>query len=1064
MKKSPHWFYCSRFLLFSLCLLLFIHNGCKTPEERHFVNRDTFQLIHPLDRILSEIDFARRLCEFYPGQEQSWNDFISEAQKAVNNFVTEVDPQKLSEAIKRAETEFSQISIYKNFFAEETSRSDPDPFQEFQKKADYLNEHIRHSGQGRTYLIRAKSIVYETIARKDDQALLDLVTEVEQILLPVSDVAKTFTVHCIGHAHIDMNWLWPWEETVNIANETFITVLNLMDEFPEFHFTQSQASVYEIIRKDNPELFQEIKRRIREGRWEVAASQWVEGDKNMASGESLARHLLYTRQYMMEHFNLKPEDVQIDWEPDAFGHPLSLPAILSRGGVKYYYCSRAGTGIERPTLFWWESPDGSRILVNLEKESWYNETIGVQRAVTLLQFYKETGIRDYMAVYGVGDHGGGPTREDIIKCLEMNSWPVFPNFKMTTTKIYFEIIDQLQTDLPVVTLELNPEFTGCYTSQSQIKKFNRYGEVRLYEAESAGVMGTYLLGKDYHGERLKEAWVKLLFNQFHDILPGSNVPLSVDYQSGKIQELFEITSMIQSNTYRSIASSINTSESFKEQITDGQHIDAWAYGAGAGRDANMGNISSVAYTRHRGNCLVVFNSLPWERHELVKATLWDYLPRSSTGKMEDLSFIMISATGKTFPVQFLGNERSSWAHRYIDMVFPAEINAFGYQTYLLLEGPEEDINQPVICDMSSESGYSLHNQYLDVTIDPVSGSISCLREKTSNTNYAVFGEPLAALEYLVEEGGNMSAWRIGDFRERIYPLKLKSIEKGLDGPYLASVKSTYIINQSEIMVTYLLDHHKPYLELQVDMDWKEIGSEETGTPMLRIMFPFPFDQARASYEIPYGSIERDQRQGEEVVALRWANVNGVMSDNQQNAGCLLLNDCKYGHALDNNVLKVTLIRSSFYPDPYPEMGTHTMRFALVPHLQEITTKDFVRFASGFSHSFTVVNTDIHDGKLASTTENLVSVEPDNVILTSIKKAEKDDNLVIRLYETEGNAVSAQISLNSEVFGKIKKVTEADLLERYVSGSVKLNTDHSFSLDVPAYGITSVKVDLKTINN
>jgi len=282
----------------------------------------------------------------------------------------------------------------------------------------------------------------------------------------------------------------------------------------------------------------------------------------------------------------------------------------------------------------------------------------------------------------------------------------------------------------------------------------------------------------------------------------------------------------------------------------------------------------------------------------------------------------------------------------------------------------------------------------------------------------------------------------------------------LGGPYLASVTSTYSINDSEVKITYLLGYQKSYIELKVDMDWKEMGSVTTGTPMLRIMFPFPFVNSRASYEIPYGSIERDQYQGEEVVALRWANVGGILRDSQQPAGCLVLNDCKYGHSLDNNVLKVTLIRSSFYPDPYPEMGKHTVRLALMPHLQEITTKDFMKLASEFNHSLKVVNTDIHDGGLPAVTENLISIQPDNVILTSIKKAEDDDNLILRLIEAEGIAVSAQVSLNPEVFGKIKKIFETDLLERAVSGSVMINTGNSFSVDIPAYGITTVKIALK----
>src|SRR4030042_2456177 len=900
MKKSAYLFWKYFLILIIPCLVFLTENCNENPDKKYLVTQDTIQIFHPLDRINSQIDFVRRLFEFYPDKKQYWNDLLDETNGFVNDFVSHLYLLKLSEAVKRAEDELLKIGLYEDYNIKDISQTGPEILVEFQKKANYLNERIRWSGQGRTYLIRAKSIVYESIAPGDDKALQDLLKKVEKTLQPISAAAKTFTVHCIGHAHIDMNWLWPWEETVNVTNETFITVLNLMDEFPEFHFTQSQASVYEIIRKNNPVLFKIIQKRVQEGRWEIAASQWVEGDKNMAAGESLARHLLYTRKYMEEHFGLKPEDVSIDWEPDAFGHALSLPAILSRGGVRYYYCSRAGVGIERPTLFWWESPDGSRILVNLEKESWYNETVDVQRVIGLLNFFKETNLRDYMAVYGVGDHGGGPTREDILKCIEMDSWPVYPNFKMTTTKKYFEIIDQEQKleNIPVLKTELNTEFTGCYTSQSQIKKFNRYGEIRLNEAETAGILGTFMIGNDYPGERLKEACTKLLFNQFHDILPGSNVPLSVDYQSGRSQEIFEITSMISSNTYRSIASAIKTADVFDETIT-GRRPDAWAYGAGAGRNAELGNLSSAGYTRNKGNCMVVFNPSSWKRNELIRATLWDYLPKSSTESMENLNFIVESATGVALPVQIVADESSDWAHTFIDIMFPAEISALGYNTYLLTEGPNQGIDQSVECAGSPESGFSLQNQYLKVDIDPLTGNISHLLDKISNVNFASSDNHLSALEYLIEDGGD--AWTIGTLSKRIYPLNLMSVKKDMEGPYIASVKSTYSINQSEIALTYLLDYNKPYIEIDVEMDWKEVGSEETGTPMLRIMFPFPFENAEATYEIPYGSVTRSQNNGEEVPALRWANVNGTHSDNKKNVGCLLINDCNYGHSLDNNI-------------------------------------------------------------------------------------------------------------------------------------------------------------------
>ena len=234
---------------------------------------------------------------------------------------------------------------------------------------------------------------YEKVAQAIDSGSLDglekAVDAAEAILTPIGKVAKTYTIHCAGHGHIDMNWMWSWPETVAVTNDTFLTVLKLMDEFSDFCYTQSQASVYAIVREHNPELFERIKKRVKEGRWEVAASHWVEGDKNIGSGEALARHLLYTRQFMKEHLGLSPEDVQIDWSPDTFGHALTIPAIDSRGGVKYYYMCRGGSW-DKPPVFWYKAPDGSKILVNLET-TWYNDHIAPHNAMAMLKFCKKTG-------------------------------------------------------------------------------------------------------------------------------------------------------------------------------------------------------------------------------------------------------------------------------------------------------------------------------------------------------------------------------------------------------------------------------------------------------------------------------------------------------------------------------------------------------------------------------------------------------------------------------------------------------------------------------------------------
>ena len=154
-----------------------------------------------------------------------------------------------------------------------------------------------------------------------EAALHAAVKECESILQPLAKAAKTYTIYCAGHAHIDMNWMWSWPETVGITHDTFATVIRLMNEFPEFRFSQSQASCYRIIEEHNPHLLKSIREKVKAGQWEVMASHWVEGDKNMVSGDSLVRHLIYARKYMADLFDLTPEDVQIDWSPDTFGHP-----------------------------------------------------------------------------------------------------------------------------------------------------------------------------------------------------------------------------------------------------------------------------------------------------------------------------------------------------------------------------------------------------------------------------------------------------------------------------------------------------------------------------------------------------------------------------------------------------------------------------------------------------------------------------------------------------------------------------------------------------------------------
>ncbi|MGC9346770.1 MAG: alpha-mannosidase, partial [Anaerolineae bacterium] len=232
-----------------------------------------------------------------------------------------------------------------------------------------------------------------------------LVERVEAILAPMSDAAQARTLYLVGHAHIDMNWMWSWPETVAVTLDTFRTMLDLLEEFPEFHFSQSQASVYAIVERYAPELLPRIAHFVKEGRWEVTASHWVESDKNIVSGEALCRHVLYTRDYMARLFELKPEDVMIDWSPDTFGHATTVPTYLRQGGVRYLYMHRPGLAQQPvPEAFWWEGPDGSRVLVRNDQKRGYNGVIQPDNILEVMEaMQRSVGLGFALLVYGVGD-------------------------------------------------------------------------------------------------------------------------------------------------------------------------------------------------------------------------------------------------------------------------------------------------------------------------------------------------------------------------------------------------------------------------------------------------------------------------------------------------------------------------------------------------------------------------------------------------------------------------------------------------------------------------------------
>jgi len=406
--------------------------------------------------------------------------------------------------------------------------------------------------------------------------VLRQIKQAETILTPFRPIAKKFTVHLIGHAHIDMNWLWDYENTKDVCIRDFASVISLMEQFPELTFSQSQSHVYQIVEQANPQLFSAVVQKIKERRWEVTANAWVENDLNLVHGESLVRHILYAKKYSQEKLgDLSP----VMWCPDTFGHPATIPSICADAGIKYYFHMRCGKDYP---LYRWKGPDGSQLL---SYKAVYNNWISPDRIVpVLLKFIKILpGVPHMMFPYGVGDHGGGPTKRDYRMKVRMQEKPVMPSLVFSTAERYFRAVEKYKSKLPVVKGELNTIFEGCYTTHSDIKDTNRKCEDILLTLESAMAIFLSQGGRIAVEDtiKLEQLWQKALFNQFHDILCGSAIKSSYTYS-------VELGASV-------IADARNMIETYIKQMPE-----------------------------KGGKSLMVFNPCPWERSALVNVKSEEY--------------------------------------------------------------------------------------------------------------------------------------------------------------------------------------------------------------------------------------------------------------------------------------------------------------------------------------------------------------------------------------------------------------------------------------------------------
>lgn len=898
----------------------------------------------------------------------------------------------------------------------------------------------KHGGKYDAMIKEAEDYI-AAACEKDGMITQEITERAEEILMPISEEAKTYELYCAAHAHIDMNWQWAWDETVKIVIDTTNSILKIMEEYPEFKFSQSQASVYKILEDYAPDLLEKVKEKVHEKRWEVSASTWVEADKNMPDGESAVRQILYAKRYLSQLLDIPMDSMELDFEPDTFGHHINVPEILRQANIKYYYHCRGMNDCEYQ-LYVWRAPSGAEILVNRER-NFYLVDVKPDIAFHAFSTSELTGVKKTLHVYGVGDHGGGPTRRDVERLLDMDQWPIYPAFRLSTYQEFFHAVEQYREKLPVYEGEINCIFDGCFTSQSRNKNGNRRSERLLYKTEVFSALAD-TRKETYPHKKLEDTWRKVLLNQFHDIVTGSGVRDTREYATGLYQEVKASSESILNDTYRNIADSINTELIVKEEeISKNEPDFARAYGAGVG---------SGQVERGSGNTRIfhIFNPTSRTRTEGVEMLLWEWYGDPDRIEITD-------AEGKKVEYQILEKGYNNyWYHNYTRLLIMPTVPAFGYNTVKLTEGNLSKLPIAFHWERRHQDKeiLLLENELLRVEFNPHDASIVSAVDKATGKEYIDRQRKCGIFQYILEANhkavsewrSEMSSWLVGRFK------KLENLNENLEirmehGSLRNSLYFTARFHASTMEAQIYLDAGSRNLNYKVRCDWHETGTEEKGVPRLQFVMPVPYKEPVYVQDVPFGVIERKET-GTDTPALSFA----AAFDGEQGGGIAISSKNTYGYRLEESSIALALLRSSFEPDVYPENGICEEEFCVRFMEERSSNLCLLQTFWEYNHGMDVVSGNRHKGILEPKASYL-DIMADHVFLLSVKAAEASEELILRLYETSGNVRKARLHFDR----KVQNACRTDLLERELEQLKTHGTE--VEIELQAYEIMTIKVKL-----
>jgi alpha-mannosidase len=802
----------------------------------------------------------------------------------------------------------------------------------------------------------------------------------------------------VGHAHMDIAYLWTVDQSRRKNGRTYSNVLGLMEAFPDYHFSHSQPQLYEFTRQDYPEVFEGIRHRVSEGRWEPMGGMWVEPDVNLAGSEALVRQITLGRRWFEEHLGPGAETPLL-WLPDTFGFPWCLPQLMRLSGLKWFATNKMSWNqyTKLPgQIFRWRGLDGSEVLGHLlctprpvqylPHPTTYKSRLTAGEVLGTWEYFDQKDQHATLPIcFGYGDGGGGPTRELIVQAQAYRNMPGAPRVRMGRLKEFFLQLDAKhgKMDLPVwddeIALELH---RGVLTSQASIKRYNRRNEVLLHDAEFLAAWAAIQNGPDYPTDGFREAWEIICRNQFHDIITGTAL-----------------------------------TEVFEEAEREYGRVNDIATGA------MLGAVNTLTAAAPAGATWLALNPAPMGGTRIAR------VQRHEVGSLQCM------ATGKLVPVQ-----QTRWG----TLIEVPEVPAYGHAALGPADAPAE---APGIGARLEGDLPVIETPFFRVEFD-AQGEIARLHDREADREVLKPGHTGNRFQVFEDRPLVWDAWDIESYFEdrREDITNLVSMRLVETGPIRATVRIEREWRRSRIVQRISFWRTTRRIDFETEIDWRERHT------LLKVAFPVAIHAPRAAYDTQWGVIERPTHRNLpsdfarfEVCAHRWADLS------EGDYGVALLNDCKYGHDIRGDVMRLSLIKSATMPNPKADQGSHIFTYALMPHRGD--WRGAVQREGYHLNDPLIlmrVPQDREAPEEAPAMSSIAAVMPSSVVLETVKMAEDGDGLILRLYESRRTRGRATVHFDRPM----ASVDVVDLLERPLKRLKP--TGRQVSFDVTPFQIVTLR--------